>query len=268
MRSTLTRFTLIICFFMAALPKADAQFDRFPGIIKQLEVGYGYSKTWGTYSRTDKAVREDGKAYDTTLSMRVSSNFGFSGQFGTIANLKRIGVKSQLALGMTLLYNAYTWDYPTANGVFLTDSGLRYDYGSGFLFSGATLNAGLALSADFKFGVDAMKDKNYRWGWTGGAGVIPSVNLTSDFDDADMTFGVQPFVKSELALRAGIVWKLRVLYAFGDLKYLDVKPGKGLFGLSNTENTTQLTGKGNFTVSLILMPFSWMYTRSSWYNSY
>lgn len=268
MRATLTHVTLIVLLIIAALPKAHAQFERFPGVIKQYEVGYGYSKTWGEYKRTDRAVREDGKVYDTTTSMSVSSNFGFSGQTGTIIGLKQLGRKSKLALGVSFLYNAYTWDYPTANGVFLTDSGLRYDYAYGLLFSGATLNAGLALSADFKFGVDGMMDKRYRWGWTGGIGVLPSANVTSDFDDADLTFGVQPFLKSELALRAGIVWKLRLLYAFGNLKYLDVKPGKGLFGLSNAENTTMLTGKGNFTVSLILMPFSWMYKKSMWYNTY
>jgi len=268
MLATLTRVTFIIILFVSTLPNAYAQFDKWPGAVKNIEFGYGTSKTWADYSRKDKVVREDGKVYDTTVTMGVSSKSGFSGQFGTSIPLKRLGNVSTLSLGVTGVYNLYTWDYPTANGAALTDSGIRYDYSSDIKFTSATMNAGLAISADFKFGVDAMMDKSYRWGWTGGVGVLPSVNVTADIDNADMTFGVQPFVKTELALRAGIVWKLRLMYAIGKLDYIDAKSNTGFFGITNSEHSTMLTGKGNFTAALILMPFSWTYKRSSWYNSH
>ena len=268
MRATLTRVTFIIALFVSALPNAYAQFDKWPGAVKNIEIGYGYSKTWADYTRMDRVVREDGKEYSDTVTTSVSSKSGFSGQFGTSLRLKRLGNVSTLSLGVAGIYNLYTWDYPTANSAMLTDSGIRYDYTNGMLFSGATMNAGLAISADFKFGVDAMMDKSFRWGWTGGVGVLPSVNVTADVDNADLTFGVQPFVKTELALRAGIVWKLRLMYAMGKLDYIDAKSNTGFFGMPNSENVTTLTGKGNFTAALILMPFSWTYKRSSWYNSH
>ncbi len=267
MRSTITRLSSIALLLLAAAGPAQAQFEKFPGFIKNYEIGYGYSKTWGTYERRDKAVSaETGKVYDTTLKMNVSSKFGFSAQTGTIIPIKQLGKSSKLALGLVFLYQAYTWDYPTANGAFLSDSGyIRYDYTGGLSFSSVTLNAGAAISADFKFGADAMMDKRYRWCWTGGIGVMPSIGVTSDFDNADIQYNVQPFLKTEVGLRAGIVWKLRLMYQFLPIHYLDVSPNSGFF--PGSQQTVRLTGNGNFTASLVLMPFSWMYKRSMWYNT-
>lgn len=250
------------------MTEARAQYERWPGAVKNIEIGYGWTKTWADYDRVIKAVREDGKAFDTTISMQVSSKTGISGAFGTSIPLKRLGWHSRLHLGLNFIYNSYLWDYPTANGAALSDSGVVYDYSRSLLFSGLSLNYGLAISADFKFGADGMMDKRYRWSWTGGVGVMPSMNLTSDFDAADFTFGVQPFVKTEVGLRAGIVWKLRLTYQAGTLKYLDVKPKDSFFGIPNAEQTTRLTGRGNFGVALIVMPFSWTYKKSYWYNTY
>ena len=270
MRLSVTRIFLLVLLLGVSFSQTNAQsiFDNWPGFIKNYEFGYGYSHTWAKREQTIQAVREDGKFYDTTFKRDVSSKIGISANAGTSINLKRLGEKSQLALGISYVYNLYTWDYPTANGVSLTDTGVKLFFDQGLLFSGVTLNTGLALSADFKFGAEAMLDKRYRWSWAGGAGVIPSVNLTADFDDADLTFGVQPFVKTEVSVRGPISLKLRVMYAFLDLKYIDVKNGKGFFQFTNAANSTLLTGKGNFTVSAIIMPFTWMYKKSEWYNTY
>ena len=264
MKSIFIRFSLLTVIMITALTSVRAQ--GLPGVVQNLELGYGYSKAWADYKRIDRAIRTDGKLYDTTYSLSVSSKFGYSGSFGTSIPLKRLGRVSKLALGVSLVYNAYAWDYPTANGAFLTDSGLRYDYSKGFIFSSATLNTGLAISADFKFGTDALMDKQYHWSWTGGVGVMPSMNVTADFDNADAKFGVQPFVKTEVGFLAGIVVKLRLMYQMGPLTYLDTKPGTGF--VPNSQQTIQLIGKGNFSASLILMPFSFMYKRGMWYNSY
>jgi len=267
MRITITRLTLFILLILGVVPMAHAQFDRWPGFIKNYEIGYGYSSTWGTHQQIVKAVRSDGKLYDTTISSNVSSNHGFSAQSGTSVTLKRLGRVSTLALGISANYNIYTWNYPSSSGAVLSDSGVKFDYGSGALFTGATMNAGLALSADFKFGAEAMMDKHYHWSWTGGIGVFPSINLTADVDNADMTFGLQPFIKTEVGWRGPIVAKLRLLYAFGNVPYLNVANKDGLYGIPNSTYTTKLTGNGNFTVSLVLLPFSWTYKKSMWYNS-
>jgi hypothetical protein len=268
MNLRVTRILSLAVISLFGITEARAQFDRWPGAIKNIEVGYGYAKAWADYERQVKAVREDGKRYDTTISMSVTNKGGFSGAFGTSLPMARLGRSSRLNLGLNFIYNNYLWDLPIANAARLADSGVRFDYSGNVFFTGASLNYGLAISADFKFGVDAMMDKRYRWSWTGGIGVMPSMNATTDFSSADANFGVQPFAKTELGLRAGIVWKLRVMYQAGPLTYLDVTPKNSFFGISSAEQTTRLIGKGNLNVSLILMPFSWTYTRTSWYNSY
>ncbi|MEO6832256.1 MAG: hypothetical protein ABI378_07650 [Chitinophagaceae bacterium] len=267
MRVTITRLFLLSILVAGLLPTAKAQMN-LPGFLKNYEIGYGASFTWADYSRTLKAVSEGGQSYDTTVTTRVKSKHGLSATTGTSINLKRLGEKSQLALGLSGIYNLYTWDYATANGARLTDSGVVYDYSYGTTFGGATLNAGLAISADFKFGAEAMMDKQYRLSWTGGIGVYPSVNLTADIDNTNMTFGVQPFVKTEFGIRGPIAAKLRLMYAFGNLTYIDATDKNNFFGLQGAQNNTKLIGKGNFTVSLILLPFSWNYKTSHWYNSY
>ncbi len=264
MKRMFTRTALLLLLAAAAIP-ARAQFEKFPGVLKQYELGYGLSFGSADYTIKLKGVTDAGNAKDTTITTSVSTKAGVGYQTGTSFRIKRLGRKSTFAIGADLMYNAYLWDFPVATGASLGDTGFRFSY-SGLTFSGASVNAGLALTADIKFGVDAMMDKQYRWGWTIGAGVIPSVNATTDANvDADFKFGVQPIIKGEVALRAGIVMKLRVQAAFGNITYFD-KSSDGLaFG---SKQQTQIIGKSNITVSYILMPFSFMYRKSMWYNSY
>jgi hypothetical protein len=264
MKSTLTRAALILLMATAALP-ARAQFEKFPGVVKQIEVGYGLSFGTADYKIKINGVTEGGTAKDTTITTSVRTKAGVTYQFGTSIRLKRLGMKSTLALGVGLNYGAYLWDFPVPTSATLADSGFRFKYGD-ITFGGASVNMGLALTADFKFGVDAMMDKQYRWGYTVGFGVMPSMNATTDANiDADFKFGVQPVIKGEIALRAGIVMKLRAQAAFGNITYLD-KSGDGY--VSGSKMQTQIIGKSNFTISYILMPFSFMYKKSEWYNTY
>lgn len=248
----------------AAVP-ARAQFDKFPGIIKQLEVGYGYSALTGDYKIRSVTINSEGQVADTSLQQSVSSKAGLTYSFGTSVRLKRLGTKSTLALGVAGLYSAYLWDFPILSTTSAGGTDFKYTFG-GPAFNGIAVSGGLAVTADVKFGVDAMMDKQYRWGWTGGIGAIPSINFTSDPDlNAQYAFGVQPVVKTEVAVRAGIVMKLRLQYAFGNLTFLDNTVVAESVGF---KTQTQLTGKSNFTASFIVMPFSFMYKKSMWYNSY
>jgi hypothetical protein len=267
MKSMFTRAALLLLMAVAAIP-ARAQFDRFPGVLKQYQLGYGLSFASADYIITAHGVTPGGIDTTTKLSTGVKSKGGFCGSTGTAIKLKRLGRISTLSLGLDLMYNAYLWDFNAPSRTSFTDSGFKFYYDDALPFDGASLNAGLAISADFKFGVEAMMDKAFRWGWTGGVGVIPSVSTTALTGvDANYAFGVQPIVKTEVAVRAGIVMKLRLQYAFGNLTYLDVTSKERINDLETTRQT-QLLGKSNFTASFIVMPFSFMYKKSEWYNSY
>ena len=258
---------ILALIFSTLLPlAAHAQFERWPTFIKAYEIGYGYSSTTADYQRTDKLTAGSATA-DTTISISVKSKFGFGASMGTYFPLTQLGRKSKLTLDVSLAYNFYTWDYPsytlgtTANGDF--------SYNNSLTFSGATFNAGLPIGLSTRIGCDAMMDKKIRWCWNAGAGVLPSINLTSDLDNASATFGVQPYVKTEVGIYGGLCWKIRLMYAIGNLKYIDAASKSTIAGFNfNSESNVKLTGKGNFTASIVIMPFAWMWKKSAWYNSY
>lgn len=254
---------LVVALLAISFSASAQWYDRFPGFIKNYEIGYSYPVTWAKYTRTDHLVT-GGAAHDTTINLDVKSKAAFGASMSTYFPLKQLGRKSKLCLAVGFMYNLYTWDYPTyALSGFNNDG---FNYNSSIAFGGATLHVGVPIGLDAKIGCDGMMEKTIRWGWTAGAGVVPSVSLTADLDNADAQIGVQPYIKSEVALFAGICWKLRVMYAIGNLTYVDVDGKNSLF--SDGNSSTKLIGKGNLTASLIIMPFSWMWKKSAWYNRY
>jgi hypothetical protein len=267
MKSNATRIVLLLLLMGAVLP-ARAQFEKMPGFVKQIEIGYGYSFCSADYIIKATGVVPDGtRTVDTTIKTRVHTKGGMTETFGTSLKLKRLGTKSTLALGVDMTYSAYLWDFHMPTGGTLIDSGFRFYYDD-FMpaFDGASFTAAGLLTLDFKFGTDAMMDKQYRWGWTIGGGVMPSMRATTaEGLDADLKFGIQPVVKGEMAFRGPIVAKLRLQYSMGNITFLD-KSGDGL--VPGTAQQTQIVGKSNFTVSIILLPLSFMYKTSTWYNSY
>jgi hypothetical protein len=269
MKSILTRATLVLAVSASSI-SAHAQYEKVPGFVKQAEIGVGFSFCSADYIIKSKGVTPEGRSVDTSITTHTKTKGGITETFGTSLRLKRLGVKSTLALGIDLTYSGYIWDFHTPSNITFNDSGFKYYYDSGLpVFDGATFTAGGLLTADIKFGAEAMMDKGYRWGWTIGAGVFPSVSATAATGlDATIAFGIQPVVKTEVALRGPIVAKLRLQYSFGKITYLDYTPPADQTFPPGTTQQTQILGKSNFTVSLLFMPMSWMYKKSEWFNSY
>lgn len=266
MKFKLTRIALLLLLMGAIIP-AHAQ-NGMPGFVKQLEIGYGFSFCSADYIIKAKGIVPDGtRTVDTTITTRVHTKAGMTETFGTSLKLKRLGEQSTLAIGIDLSYSAYLWNFHTPTSAVLNDSGFRFNYDySQPVFDGASFTAAGIITADFKFGVDAMMDKMYRWGWTIGVGVMPSISATTATGyDANTAFGIQPVVKGDVALRGPIVAKLRLQYSLGKIPFLD-QSGDGL--VPGTTQQYLLNGKSNFTVSILLLPFSFMYKTSTWYNTY
>lgn len=270
MKSMFTRAALILLAATAAIP-ARAQFEKVPGFVKQIELGYGYSFCTADYTLKLKGVTPNGlREVDTSITSSVRTKGGITETFGTSLKLKRLGEKSTLSLGVDLVYSGYIWDFHTPSSVKLIDSGFRLYYDNLLPgFDGASFTAAGMITADIKFGAEAMMDKHYRWCYTIGAGVLPSVSATAGTNiDAAIGFGVQPVVKGEIGIRGPIVAKLRLQYALGNVTLMDNKPSDGFEYVRGTVQQNQIIEKSNFTVSLLLMPLSWMYKKSQWYNTY
>lgn len=265
---TLRRFLLLAFIGSLLVSDAGAQWWGLPGVLQRYEMGYSYSIATATYKRTETGTFGNG-TMDTSFSQNVTSKNGFGGMVGTAIPLKRLSDRCMLALGIGYTYNMYTWDYstPSFSGLVKDDQGNTiYDFRNNIYFSGVSMQMGLPLSADFKFGNDAFLNKNVRWGTTLGVGVLPTASMTADFDNAGFGFGAAPFVKAELSFFAGICFKLRGQYAYGYIPFYDGK--NNLAGWSGYNVKSSLIGKQQITFSLILMPFSWAWNERGWWNSY
>ena len=257
----LSALLLLLCLSFSS---GHAQWFHLPGFLQRYEIGYSYSIANATY----KSQYSNGANGDTTLSKNVTSTAGIGAQIGFTIPITRIGGKCMLALGLGYQYNMYTWDYKTPNfdGSYKDgDGNVIFDL-STISTSAASLQMGLPISADFKFGNDAFLRKNQRWGCTFGAGVLPVAAVTADFDNAGFGFGAAPFVKAEVSFFAGICFKLRGQYAIGYLPFYDAQNSLG--ALTDYAVKSSLTGKQQMTFSLILMPFSFAWQEHGWWNTY
>ncbi len=174
------------------------------------------------------------------------------------------------AIGVDILYHGYLWDYraPLFSGFDFDDDGniSGYQYSSDYYFDGMTVHMAMPIGGDFKFGCDALADKSIRFCGTIGAGAYPSISATVDASDAGFGFGVNPYAKAEFGVMAGICFKIRAMYTFGNIPFYT--EGNSISSFAGFDSRSSLTGKQSLTLSLIFMPFAWNWKESGWWNSY
>lgn len=243
--------TLLFSGLLLSAGSASAQFYGVPRGPKNFEVGYSYCSASAEFKYSANSFNENtGIVTDTSFTDRLSSKSGFGGFAGYYFPVSKIGPKTRLAIDLTYMYNAFLWD----GGTFAYSANSRT--GSTSVGSG-TIEMALPVGADFKYGSDALMDKNEKLCYSFGAGVYPSMDLTVYREVGGFNFHVRPYVKAEAGIFAGICMKLRLTYIMGNIDYFS-------YGHSNpgdVESTT-FTSKGTAVVSLVLMPFSWKFGRS------
>jgi len=257
---------VLIILFSGGLAQA-----QLPGFFQRMQLGYSYTMAWAEYESKDHLVDENtGATYTKDVTTKVSSKFGYGGSLGSTIPVKRLGKKSMFAIGVDFTYNAYVWDYkvPMFSGYIYDSVGdiEGLDYLADFAFTGATVQMGLPVSADFKFGCDAITDKTVRFCGTIGAGAYPSMSATVDASNAGFGFGVTPFVKAEVGIMAGLCFKLRADISFGNIPFY--KEGASIYDWANFKSSSSLTGKQAVSLSLIIMPFAWNWNSTGWWNTY
>jgi hypothetical protein len=252
---------LVLVAFLILLPSASkAQW------YNRMEIGYSYvtasAEFKGKSGFYDADLNYKG---DTSVTRTIKAKAGAGYSLGLYVPLKRVGKKNMWAIDMGLVYNEFIWE--GLNQGYTTDG--TYINVSGFpdLF-GFTVSIGAPVSIDYKIGTDAICSKKRRFGCTFGAGVIPTYNLTAlvGIDGAGVGAGmsVNPFVKGEVAIFGGICWKIRGIYSFGNVPYIDLTKND----LAFTSGPFKVTGKLNMMLSLIIMPFAWHWKEETWYNTH
>ncbi len=269
--SALKKIVAASLLMAAGTQQAQARFE-LPNFIKRWELGYSYSMAFANYKSVERAhVPNSDKVFETNIDKNVRSTFGYGGFTGTYIPVTKMGNSALLAVGINMAYNAFLWDYvsPTFQS-WKTDIdgnivGANFDDDlAGLGFSGVSIQMAVPVSLDVKFGAEASLQKGAKWTATLGVGAYPSGSMTADFGNAGFGFGVSPFVKGEIGVKGGILWKLRVQYAMGNIPfYTGNNSVNEAMGLSSN---SELIGKGVATVSLVLMPFSWNFQEDGWWN--
>lgn len=253
----------LVAFVLVVLLSAEQAEARLPGFLQRYQMGYSFvvaSADYTTKSRFDNSVFPT-LNIDTTYTGKLNTTAAFGVTAGTFIPLKRLGQKSSLNLTIDYVYNAMTWGAtkdPAGIGALST-----------FNYSGMTVQMGLPVGLDLKLGADAVTDKAIRFCTSFGAGVTPSYNVTTlDLNfNIDPIFNVNPYVKAEVGIFAGICWKFRAMYTLLDQKYLTYKSSEQ-DAFSFSESNAEMKAKSHLTLSVIIMPFSWGWKRSEWWNTY
>lgn len=269
--SSLKKIVAASLLLAASAPQAQARFE-LPNFMKRWELGYSYSMAFANYKSTELAKNpHNNDVYTINIDRNVRSSFGYGGFTGTYIPVAKMGNSTLLAVGVNMAYNAFLWDYVTPSfQSWKTDVdgniiGANFEESlNGLGFGGVSIQMAVPVSLDLKFGAEATLEKGAKWTGTFGVGAYPSGAMTADFGNAGFGFGVSPFVKGEIGVKGGILWKLRVQYAMGNIPfYTENKSVNADLGFSNN---SELIGRGVFSASLVLMPFSWNFQEDGWWN--
>jgi hypothetical protein len=234
---------------------------QLPGVIQRIDFGYSYSSMSATYNGVNQVYNPTTNKYkDSTVKKTIMSTGGIGGSASTFIPCRQLGEKSMLAISIGYNYNAYQWG--NVYNVLLTGDGASLATTNDF--SGLTVQLGAPISLDVKFGNEAFIRKNERFCATVGAGAYTSFSGTAFKDDIGTGFGVQPFLKGEMGVLGGIVFKIRAVYAFGNFDLID--QSSSLSTKAGEPSKFTLTSNSSFTLSLVFDPFAWNWKKEGWWD--
>ncbi|MBN9481816.1 MAG: hypothetical protein BGO70_14710 [Bacteroidetes bacterium 43-93] len=235
---------------------SNAQF-RLPKVIQRYEMGYSFVTASADYDgqRRSYTSADGGTITDEPFKTTVQTKAAYGFMIGTYFPIAHLGRASCLAVDVNLIDNILWWKN-IGNDLFSA---------VGFNFSGVTGQIGVPVGLDFKFGCDATTSKNQRMCASLGAGVLPAYYVTAFDDNVGLNSAVSPYIKAEAGIRAGICFKIRMMYSFGNVPLITQDGGiKGNF--NDVVSSFKLTGKSNVNFSLILMPFAWNWKTEGWWD--
>lgn len=272
----------VIALLVILVTAPAAIYAQMPGFLQRIDIGYSYASMIATYNGINQVYTPSTNSFaDTTVKNKVYTTGGFGGSISTFIPCKQLGEKSMLAISVGVVYNIYTWGsvYKTLvnpNEATPATVGYTDSITNSLGYKGTTISIAMPISLDFKFGNEALTNKNARFCATIGGGINPvytgttfQSNLNQLFtgnykSDNGTGFGVQPFVKFEGGVRGGLVWKIRALYSFGN--YDLINKSSSADAKLGLPSTFTLTSNSSFTLSFVVDPFSFTWKKKGWWD--
>lgn len=227
------------------------------GVFQRYQVGYSLPMASATWMHDLSCQTPDGLIKDTSIVKNMGAAKGWGATSGTHFPIAVMGEKSILAIPVDAIVNLYVWN---TGDIAINGGTYNYDV--------ATMQIGVPVGIDYKTGGDAMLDKSNRISFTAGIGMHPNMYATAFGPwNGQAKFRVQPYLKAELGVFAGICFKVRALYTMSDVDLIKANEEQlyGGWSAADESETIRVRSKPNLTLSLLVMPFSWDWKQSQWW---
>jgi|GEM_PF-1216906 len=270
----INRLSLLLLLFVFALSGTVPSFAKEDyikqGYVKQSRLPYSLHKfqfgissfAASSYYKGYFSSYIDNEYKSVYYEGPSTSKGGLGVTLGTHSRIWRMGKAAALTYDMDFMYG---WTYWKGIGQGFYK---EREWNNGAVTSQMALPIGLSL----RFGSDAAREKSQRFCMNFGGGIMPMYNRTRLEDTGKKNPNVQkyfaftPYMRFEVGLFAGICWKVRVNYSFGDFKLIEDNKNwhkENPYGVEKFN----LMGKTGLNVSLILMPFSYDWPDNGWWNN-
>ncbi len=190
-----------------------------------------------------------GGAREKSVTARAKTSMNYGLLVGTGIHLAKLNEDKSLALnlGVTMLFSRTS----------ISNSELNIKNGTDFKEEIDLLRSGIPISIDYKSGAEAASDKYLKSMFAMGAGIAPKF-VSEGFFGGYAIPSLSPFIKVEAGYFLGVAFKIRAMYYFGEQVWYD---SYFLDRISDDElpmygATYKLYTKGEFQLSLIIMPYS------------
>jgi hypothetical protein len=256
---------------MLATPSLHAQLV-IPGYVQRLDIGVSTIMASGQYTThqffnyaTDTLCKND-----TAITKSITGT-GISESFNTFFPIKQIGRKCVLAVGVGFNFSVIAWENIDPIPTSIPTSPYNPDY----IYTVGSVHYGFPVSLDVKWGSEAFITKKYELCGTLGAGINTSYNVAT-FTQSLIPFilpsnySFSPFVKAEFGARyIGLNWKLRVMYTMDSYTLASIGNNSGVTVYDAlATHKTELMSSGNLSVSLLVNPLAWYWSRPHWWSNY
>ncbi len=252
------RFIIVIMIGISFTATAQSSYrTRLQDYYLQMSSPYGHfarrlSLSFGKYFIPGKVDVDysgipDSLFVDTTMSLTMHARRSYTIAVGDYFPLAIISDNSMLVCNIELMgsYSKLTYDT-----VYFADSGKLSQ-------SFETFRAGIPISIEYRAGGDVTLNKNSTMMFTIGGGV--NVGIIRSLDDRKvMPYKATPFIKLEMGAFAGLAFKARLVYNFGN-SYYAKNENQNVLG--NDYVSSAYRGTNGISFSIVIMPFSYKWER-------
>lgn len=235
--------------------------SRLPRSLHKFEVGISSVGATGYY----KSYFDEWKPGTTDVVSKYHEGptigkGGLAINVGTYSRLLKLGKRTAIAFDMNYMFSWMKWQ------------GIGTGFYSDKLWNegGSTWQMSFPIGLEYKHGSDARLEKNHKFCFSFGGGIMPMVSASKLTDTVkkkgrEFKFGYQPYVKAEIGVLMGICWKLRLMYSVGEVELLDDyrtfhKDPYSVSQFNLKENSA-------ITFSIVMMPFSYDWPDNGWWNN-